>query len=522
MNQTAVVCAVDVGTKSARAGLFTPDGTLVARETAGFDIYEAPGGVAEYASQDIWDAVSRAVRLVRKRADLPEKAIIGLAFDATCSLVLRGADGTGLALGPNGRDTIAWYDHRAIAEAAECTATGHPIIDRIGQTMSPEMQTPKLLWLKRHRPALWDDLTQARDLTDDLAARATGTTACSNCTLTAKWAYSPMHGGWQADFLAAVDLDDLLIKAALPSAPVAVGRCIGGLTTAAAADLALLPGTVVGAGLIDAYAGALGTMGTGDLSDGRTRASLVTGTSSCVQVMSRQPIRGQGIWGPLYGVVLPDHYSCEGGQSAAGALLDHILDFWPMTNEGPTPTHGAVAERLAQMLATEGPTLGSGIHVLPDFNGNRTPFGNASLRGTITGLTLDRSFDALCRLYWRTAVALALGTRQIVDHMTAAGADIDDIAILGGLARSPVMLQLHADVLGMPLRNPLAEDSVLLGTAMAASVAVGWSPDLVTASRAMSSQDQIIRPNPQAHDVYSRDYEAFRLLQRQRHDLNAL
>ena len=76
--------------------------------------------------------------------------VAGISFDATCSLVVRDRDGAPLSVSRTGEarwDTIVWLDHRALAEAEECTATGHRVLDFIGGVMSPEMETPKLMWL---------------------------------------------------------------------------------------------------------------------------------------------------------------------------------------------------------------------------------------------------------------------------------------------------------------------------------------------------------------------------------------
>ena len=81
--------------------------------------------------------------------------IVGISFDATCSLVVRDRAGAQLGVSTGGGerwDTIVWLDHRALAEADDCTATGHRVLDYLGGVMSPEMQTPKLMWIKRNLP----------------------------------------------------------------------------------------------------------------------------------------------------------------------------------------------------------------------------------------------------------------------------------------------------------------------------------------------------------------------------------
>ena len=166
---------------------------------------------------------------------------------------------------PTGEDRwniVVWLDHRALAEAEECSATGHPVLDFVGGTMSPEMEIPKLMWLKRHLRRQWQRYGRLMDLADWLTFRASGSNARSVCTLTCKWTYLAHETpGWQADFLRRVGLDDLSRRAALPPAASADRDPLGGLGPAAAGELGLTADCQVGCGLIDAHAGALGALG---------------------------------------------------------------------------------------------------------------------------------------------------------------------------------------------------------------------------------------------------------------------
>ena len=113
-------------------------------------------------------------------------------------------------------DTISWFDHRALAEADACTATRHDVLSYVGGVMSPEMETPKLMWLKRRRQSAWRAARHFFDLADFLTWQATGSDARSQCTLTAKWTYLAHDGGWRPDFFAQVGLDDMLDEVGCP------------------------------------------------------------------------------------------------------------------------------------------------------------------------------------------------------------------------------------------------------------------------------------------------------------------
>ncbi|MFC6489412.1 FGGY-family carbohydrate kinase, partial [Nitratireductor sp. GCM10026969] len=451
--------------------------------------------------------------------------VAAIAFDATCSLVVRGTDGAQLSVSESGEsrwDTIVWLDHRALAEADEITAGGHRVLDFLGGVMSPEMQSPKLTWLKRHLPETWEAAGHFFDLADFLTWKASGSTARSQCTLTAKWTYLAHEDGWQADFFESLGIGDMVRRGGLPRQATEVGAAVGRLTPQAAAELGLDESCAVGTGLIDAFAGALGTIGGFPSGEIGRHVALIAGTSSCLMGMdpSMRPI--SGLWGPYYGAAIPGLWLWEGGQSATGALLDHIIRMFGGGREPDAATHRDIARRVAELRAAEGADFAAGIHVLPDFHGNRSPYADPHPRGTITGLSLDYSFDNLCRVYWRTAVAIALGLRHILDHLAANGQEIDTLHITGGHRRNPLLMELYTDATGRSVHEPRTEDAVLLGTAMAAAAAAGWFPSLQESCRSMQAPADVRKENPANAARYERDYRMFLKLQNEQRALEAL
>ncbi len=155
----------------------------------------ATGDIVEQSSDDIWRACAGAIRDVLKQSGLPPSSVGGIGFDATCSLVVLDAAGRPLSVSTSGdpqRNVIVRMDHRAIAEADRITATRDDVLRHVGGVISPEMETPKLLWLKHHLPATWQKAGHFLDLAKDyLSWRASGSLARSTCTLTCtKWTYS--------------------------------------------------------------------------------------------------------------------------------------------------------------------------------------------------------------------------------------------------------------------------------------------------------------------------------------------
>src|SRR5260221_10462660 len=255
---------VDVGTSSARAGVFDEKGTLLATARHSITVWHEAGSVVEQSSSEIWAACSASVRAAMAEAALPPSAVKGLGFDATCSLVVLDAGANPLTVSASGddrRNIIVWMDHRATAEARFVNDTHDDVLRYVGGSVSPEMEIPKLLWLKAHLPSTYQAAGHFLDLADYLSFRATGSTARSMCTLTCKWNYLAHEHRWSRGYFERLGLDDLAADdyARIGNRIVTPGNALGaGLIASAARELGLGEGTPVGASLIDAHAGGVG------------------------------------------------------------------------------------------------------------------------------------------------------------------------------------------------------------------------------------------------------------------------
>jgi D-ribulokinase len=350
------VVGVDVGTGSARAGIFDLAGRMMASAKRDITLFHASGSIVEQSSGEIWNAVCHSVKDALSQAAVSPDQVAGIGFDATCSLVVLGEGGKPLPVGPSGqaeRDIIVWMDHRAVAQAERINATGHEVLKFVGGKISPEMETPKLLWLLEHRPKVFAAAWQFFDLTDFLTWRATGDLSRSTCTVTCKWTYLAHERRWDESYFRSVGLGVLADEgfARIGQTVVDPGTPLGGgLTANAAAELGLKTGTPVATGVIDAHAGGIGTVG----ADGEPEANLayVFGTSSCTMTTTRSPVFVPGVWGPYFSAMVPDAWLNEGGQSVAGAAIEQLLSMHPAT---PDARHQA--EQAGQSLPSCSPRL---------------------------------------------------------------------------------------------------------------------------------------------------------------------
>ncbi len=518
---------IDVGTGSARAGLFDLTGRMLASGKHDISLFREPGAMVEQSSTEIWAAVCASVREAVEKADIAPEKIAGIGFDATCSLVVLGEGGRPLAVGPSedpDRDIIVWMDHRAVDQVKSINATGHDVLRYVGGIISPEMETPKLLWLKENRPQIFDAAWQFFDLADFLTWRSTGDLARSTCTVTCKWTYLAHEKRWDPSYFRSIGLGVLADEdfARIGQRVVEPGTPLGkGLTERAATELGLMPGTPVAAGMIDAHAGGIGTVGV----DGSPENNLgyVFGTSSCTMTSTREPVFVPGVWGPYYSAMVPGMWLNEGGQSAAGAAIEQLLSFHPAAGEASVlaKSRGLSLPALLAELAVErektpsdGRELADGLHVVPEFLGNRAPFADPHARAAIIGLGMERDINNLVSLYIAGLCGIGYGLRQIIDVQAAAGAPIDKIVISGGAGQLDFVRQLLADATGKPLVATRAEEPVLLGAAILSSVAGGVFPDVRSAMATFSVADRVYRPEENEIAVlHARRYDVFKRLQ---------
>ncbi len=535
---TAFYVGVDVGTGSARAGVFDAHGTLAGAASEPIRTWKPQADFVEQSSDDIWRACGVAVRKALALGGVRPDQVRGVGFDATCSLVALDEGDRPVTVSPTGDDAqnvIVWMDHRAIAQAERINAGQHEVLRYVGGTISPEMETPKILWLAEHLPASFARATRLLDLPDFLVYRATGHDVRSLCTTVCKWTYLGHEARWDDAFFRAVGLGVLVDEGyrRIGTNVRPMGERAGLLTAKAAAELGLAEGTPVAVAIIDAHAGGLGTVGLAVDGEGvvdeaalERRVALIGGTSTCHMAVSREPRFVPGVWGPYQSAMVPGMWLTEGGQSATGALIDHTIhghargaELAAEAQARGTTVYALLNERVARLATDRGVAfpaeLVRELHVLPDHHGNRSPRANPTLRGMVSGLTLDDSVDALALLYLATIQALAHGTKHVLDACNAAGHRIDTLIACGGDAKNPLFVREHADVTGCRVVLPAEAEAVVLGSAMLGAVAAGDVPSVVSAMGTMSRQGGVVEAaggavaafHQKKHQVFLRMYE---------------
>src|SRR6267142_2505671 len=504
---------IDVGTSSARAGVFDETGSLLATARHPITVWHEAGSVVEQSSSEIWAACAASVRAAMVEAAIAPSAVKGVGFDATCSLVVLDAGADPLTVSSSGderRNVIVWMDHRAIAEARQINDMQDGVLRYVGGSISPEMEIPKLLWLKRHLSSTYRSAGHFFDLADYLSFRSSGSTLRSICTLACKWNFRAHEQRWSGSYFERIGLGDLASEnyAKIGNEIVAPGTPLGaGLTKSAARDFGLLEGTPVGASLIDAHAGGVGTIGGREKSTERVdvcrRLAYIMGTSACIMATTSEARFVPGVWGPYYSGMVPGFWLNEGGQSAAGAAINHLVKAHPAYSETVATARAdgmEILEFLERRIVSraqrpgEAALLARDIHVLPEFLGNRSPFADPDSRAIVAGMDLDVDVESMERLFVAGLCGLAYGLADVVDAFRSHGVDSDLMVIGGGAGRSSLVRQIMADTTGLTVALPETQEPVLLGAAMLGAVAGGAYGSIADAMTSMSAIGWLSEP----------------------------
>ncbi|KAG7886647.1 hypothetical protein KL938_000300 [Ogataea parapolymorpha] len=512
---------VDVGTGSARAAVVDQTGAILGLAERPITRNELKANFITQSSTEIWDAICYCVKTAISQSHVDPADVLGIGFDATCSLVaINEKTDEPMAVGPDFADDleniILWMDHRAEVEVNEINATHDECLKYVGGKMSIEMELPKMKWLKNHMPKDSNGESLFKqckfyDLADFLTHKATGSETRSFCSTVCKQGYIPEgitnRNGWSSEFLTEIDLPELVEDNfrrlggvdGVNGKFLSAGETVGSLTERAAEQLGLTTDCYVGSGVIDAYAGWIGTVAAqtetpiADLVEqdknnkgmakAKGRLAAVAGTSTCHICLDDKPIFVDGVWGPYRDVMAKGFWLAEGGQSCTGALLAHVLSTHPAYMElgvaseaSGTSRFDFLNSRLEQLKKSTKErsvvALAKNLFFYGDFHGNRSPIADPQMRASIIGQSMDTSLDSLAVEYLAACEFIGQQTRHIIEKMEVAGYDIKAIFMSGGQCRNGLLMRLLADCTGLPIVIPRYIDaSVVFGSAMLGAVA---------------------------------------------------
>lgn len=537
MRNEKYVIGVDYGSDSCRAILIdTADGRRLAESSRCYPRwmdgkYCAPSEDRyRQHPQDYIDTFKSVITEIVSEAG-PEiiSKVVGLSFDTTASTpVLVDRNGTPLSLLPEFSEEpdamfILWKDHTSKSEADDINTLAHSwnvdYTSFSGGTYSPEWAWAKVLHVLRTNEKVASAAYSWMEHCDWMTAWLVGNTEPgkilrSRCAAGHKAMWRAEWGGLPSEeFLNRLDPRLGAMRSHLFEDTYTSDVCAGTISPELAAELGL-PATIkVGVGAIDAHVGAVGASISEDV------LTRIMGTSTCdILVSSPEKVgdrRIHGICGQVDGSVIPGLIGFEAGQAAFGdvyAWYKRLL-LWPVETFLPDDAE-ALSKKLLPALekaACEIEPGTSSVIALDWLNGRRTPDSDQRVKGAIAGLTLGTTAPMI---YRALIEATAFGTKAIIDRFVEEGITISAVLAIGGISqKSPLVMQVMSDVIGMPVKVVDCDQACALGAGMLAAVASGVYSSVPEAQQAMRSPiGRSYVPNMETNKTYMNIYKRYESL----------
>jgi L-ribulokinase len=522
---------VDFGTLSGRAVLVrVSDGAEIANAVSEYshaviDEHLPESNVKlepDWALQDPDDYIrvfAETIPVVLKQSGVAADDVIGIGIDFTaCTMLPAKADGTPLCRLPEWRAhphawVKLWKHHAAQPEAdlinQTAAAMGETWLPRYGGKISSEWFFPKALQILNEAPDVYAAADRMLEAADWVIWQLTGVETRNTCTAGYKAIWSKREGFPSNAFFKALDprfehvVDEKMKRDLNP-----IGQKAGGLTPDMAKLTGLKPGIAVAVANVDAHV----SVPACTITQPGSMVSIM-GTSVCDMLLDTQEAMVEGMCGYTEDGILAGFLGYEAGQSCVGDGFAWFVEncvppqyFDEATAKGQS-IHQVLEAHAAALKPGE-----SGLLALDWWNGNRSILVDANVSAVILGMTLATTAPEMYRAWIE---ATAFGKRVIIDSFKRAGVQVNEIVACGGLPeKNKLFMQIHADVVGLPIKVSASSQTPALGSAMFGALAAGRAAggyDTIedAAAKMAHLKDEVFVPNAAHKPAYDALYAEY-------------
>jgi len=522
----AYAIGLDYGSDSARAVLVDAfDGTVVAQSVCEYSRWKKGlycDSKAQKFRQHPLDYIESLNAVLHGILDSNrDKAgkVRGIGVDTTASTpCLVNSKLMPLALDPRFSENpdamfVLWKDHSAFKEALEIESVAGDYLDASSGTYSPECYWPKLLHVLRSSPELVNESWQFLELCDFIPNWLCGNVDPSKARIShgvvaVKMLNNPRLGGLPPrNWFEKIDSCWMDVVDHTMPGHWTCDKQYGVLSPSVAAEFGLPSGIPVACGMVDSFCGAIGA------GIAEHKPVLTLGTSSGYITVSDIEKWGnkrvRGAFSQAEGFVYPGMFSVELGLSAFGdayAWLSNLLAYLP-EKKGESVSKGSILVELAEDAAKL-PLEMDAPFATDYFNGRRSPDQNPNLWASIMGLRLRSTAP---ELYRAIVEATCFGTRAFIDRMNEVGEMPEEVICIGGISqKSHFVMQMMADICGIPMKIYDCKESCAQGAAMIGAAIAGLYPTVQDAQAAMlAGIKNVFLPDASRREFYNKRYELY-------------
>ncbi len=479
----------------------------------------------DYALQhpkDYIDVLKQGIKEVLEKSKVSIDDVIGIGVDFTsCTILPVDSDFKPMCFNEKYEDephayVKLWKHHAAQKQADKIIALAkerdESLLKRYGYQISSEWLLPKVLQIVEEKPDLYDETYKFMEAGDWIVYQLIGEEKRSSCQAGYKALWHKQEGYPDNEFYKQLNPKlDHFVKEKLSHDVLSIGDTAGYLSDSGANLTGLKPGTPVAVAYIDAHSA---VPATGITDEGKML--MIMGTSTCHMVLSKKEVFVPGMSGVVEDGIIPQFYGYEAGQAAVGNSFEWLVDrLIPKTYTDEAKSNNLSIYELLNQKAKELKPGENGLLALDWWNGNRSILSDSDLTGMIIGLNLLTKPEDIYRALIEST---AFGARVIMEQFEECGISIHEVYATGGIAKkSPLIMQIYADIMNRPIKIGKSDQAVALGSAIMGAVCAksqnGGYDTIHEAVKKMGGVDEVVyKPIPENVQIYQALYEEFKRL----------
>ena len=488
MAEKDILLGIDFGTGGCKVTAIDCCGNLVGENSVEYPTEFAHVGWSEQNPADWYNAMCQALKNLKSKG-LDLQRVLAVSFD--------GSTHNAVLLDKNMqvvRKTIMWTDQRSVEECKFLRENYGDMIFATGyQQVAPTWTLPQMRWLLNHEPEVLAKTAKILFVKDYVRYLVTGVAVTDYIEAQGTLFFDMKNMCWSPELvkLAGLRMDQMpeLVK---PT------DAVGAITAQAARDTGLAEGTVVVCGTSDS---AVEDYGAGAIEPGDCIVKLATAGN--VNVMTSEPHPYATTL--TYSHVIPGMWYTVSATNAAALCQRWLRDTLCQSEKTLAAAEGRNAFAIMDELAMQSPAGANGIIFHPYLQGERSPYWDAKLRGSFTGLSISSTKGDFIRALLE---GVAYSLRDCYTAIEAMQLDVKRIFLIGGGGRSKLWSEIVCNVFNKPVQIPTPGDASF-GTALLAGTGAGVFANSTEAVKKCLHLDRQIQPDAELAEFYAQGFKTY-------------
>ncbi|WP_407311845.1 gluconokinase [Desulfosporosinus sp. SB140] len=485
------IMGIDIGTTGCRAVVYRQDGVVIAGHSLEYPLYTPQAAYAEQDPEEIFQAVVEVTRAAAGQAQTSGQTINGVCFSAVMhSLIPVDASGYPLSR------MLIWADSRSqqYTERLRADDASNEIYRKTGCPLHPMYPLSKVMWLKYERPDIFARTAKLIGIKEYIIYRLMGKYVLDKSLASATAIYNIHQQDWDDDLLHILGISAEILPEVKPTTYIEQG-----LKPEMATALGLDANIPFVLGASD---GVLSTLGSGSVNAGQVTAMI--GTSGAVRIVTDKPRSDEKRRTWCYNLT-EDKWVLGGALSNGGIAFRWVKDKFADVEQRVAEKQGLDTYEILSRYAEQKPAGSDGLIMLPFFSGERAPYYNANTRGVLFGLNLNHGKRHLVRA---TMEGIIYRMFSILKSLEEISGKVTEIRAGGSFTRSPLWVQIMADVFGEVINVPGEPKGSAFGAAILGMYALGIISDIKEVNKFINIKKRY-QPNMDNHERYQELYAIY-------------